>query len=66
MNTVIERGKKQKLSLRDADHIAARDDIGACATCTDLALDGERFCRACKDYWEEDAPAFANFDDWGF
>ena len=44
---------------KDALEIAERDDIGQCATCSDLAMEDEQFCSRCKSYWEEDAPAFA-------
>lgn len=44
------------MKVREALEIADRDDIGHCASCSDLALDGEKFCWSCKDYWEHDAP----------
>ncbi len=47
------------MKIREALEIAERDNVGQCATCTDLAIDGDKFCERCKSYWEEDAPALA-------
>lgn len=43
-------------AVRDALEENERDDMGKCASCTALANDGEVYCPACKDYWENDWP----------
>lgn len=50
------------MKVREALAVAERDDVGVCATCSALALDDERFCLSCKDYWENDAPALTQRD----
>ena len=42
-----------KVSLAKATLEVADDDIGKCAYCSDLALEGERLCMCCKTYEDD-------------
>lgn len=46
----------------EALEIAGRDNVGYCKSCSDLAIDGQEYCRSCKWYWDDVRNGF--FDDW--
>lgn len=53
-----------KLNIGEALHIAERDKTPQCESCTEMADEGERFCRYCKDYWDADVQArISRIDD---
>lgn len=51
-----------KVSVQSALIEAERDDVGKCATCTELALENEKYCTYCKDYWADVENGM--FEDW--
>lgn len=53
-----------KITPRTALDEVERDDIGKCAHCSDLALEGERLCMCCKSYQDDiDNGIFEVWDD---
>ncbi|MCZ4270783.1 hypothetical protein [Maritalea porphyrae] len=42
-----------KIPIQEATLEVEQDDIGQCSTCRELAIDGEKYCSYCKDYWAD-------------
>jgi hypothetical protein len=42
----------RKITIREAEDECAETKV-KCATCTDVRLEGERYCRSCRDYWAD-------------
>lgn len=42
----------QKITIASALEQVEEVNVG-CATCTNVALEGEKYCMQCKIYWED-------------
>lgn len=53
-----------KIRVKDALAEVEQDDVGQCSTCRELAIDGEKYCRYCKDYWTDVEDGMFDNEEW--
>ncbi len=55
------------MRVQEALEIADRDRMPKCASCSDMAPEGELYCHICKSYWDDVACGLFSdeLENWG-